>query len=64
MAELPGGTVTFLFTDVECSTELVKRLQERYAEGSRSAAGISESSPGADPPLPFDVAFRVIGAAP
>jgi class 3 adenylate cyclase len=32
MAELPGGTVTFLFTDVECSTELVKRLQERYAE--------------------------------
>jgi hypothetical protein len=41
MAELPGGTVTFLFTDVECSTELVKRLQERYAEGSRSAAGIS-----------------------
>jgi class 3 adenylate cyclase len=32
MAELPGGTVTFLFTDVEGSTELVKRLQERYAE--------------------------------
>jgi class 3 adenylate cyclase len=32
MAELPGGTVTFLFTDVECSTELVKRLQEHYAE--------------------------------
>ena len=32
MTELPGGTVTFLFTDVECSTDLVKRLQERYAE--------------------------------
>jgi len=31
MAELPDGTVTFLFTDVERSTGLVKRLQERYA---------------------------------
>ena len=31
MAELPGGTVTFLFTDVDGSTELVKRLQERYS---------------------------------
>ncbi|MBA3366166.1 MAG: hypothetical protein H0U03_10350 [Actinobacteria bacterium] len=30
MAALPGGTVTFLFTDVDGSTELVKRLQERY----------------------------------
>jgi len=32
MAELPGGTVTFLFTDIECSTALVKRLEERYSE--------------------------------
>ena len=30
MADLPEGTVTFLFTDVDRSTELVKRLQERY----------------------------------
>ena len=30
MAEYPGGTVTFLFTDVDYSTELVKRLQEGY----------------------------------
>ena len=30
MADLPDGTVTFLFTDVDRSTELVKRLQERY----------------------------------
>src|SRR5689334_20383490 len=32
MGDLPGGTVTLLFTDVDHSTDLVKRLQERYAE--------------------------------
>jgi len=32
MSELPVGTVTLLFTDVGRSTELVKSLQERYAE--------------------------------
>jgi class 3 adenylate cyclase len=31
MTELPSGTVTLLFTDVDGSTELVKRLGERYA---------------------------------
>ena len=30
MVEFPGGTVTFLFTDVDRSTELVKKLQEQY----------------------------------
>jgi class 3 adenylate cyclase len=30
--ELPGGTVTFAFTDVEDSTELLKRLGDGYAE--------------------------------
>lgn len=29
---LRGGTVTFVFTDIEGSTELVKRLGDRYAE--------------------------------
>ena len=29
---LPGGTVTFLFTDIEGSTSLLKRLGERYGE--------------------------------
>jgi len=28
---LPGGTVTFLFSEVEGSTELLKRLREQYA---------------------------------
>jgi class 3 adenylate cyclase/ABC-type branched-subunit amino acid transport system substrate-binding protein len=32
MAELPSGTVTFLFTDVEGSTRLLKQLGERYSE--------------------------------
>lgn len=31
MAELPTGTVTLLFTDVDASTELVKGLGERYS---------------------------------
>jgi predicted ATPase len=32
VAELPGGTVTFLFTDVEGSTRLVEELGEHYAD--------------------------------
>ncbi|MGH3033151.1 MAG: adenylate/guanylate cyclase domain-containing protein [Gaiellaceae bacterium] len=31
MADLPKGTVTFLFTDIEGSTRLLKQLRERYA---------------------------------
>jgi class 3 adenylate cyclase len=30
--ELPIGTVTFLFTDIEGSTQLLKRLRDRYGE--------------------------------
>jgi YVTN family beta-propeller protein len=32
VAELPQGTVTFLFTDIEGSTSLLKQLRERYAD--------------------------------
>jgi YVTN family beta-propeller protein len=32
MSELPAGTVTFLFTDIEGSTQLLKELGPRYAE--------------------------------
>jgi class 3 adenylate cyclase len=32
LAELPSGTVTFLFTDVEGSTRLVRELRERYGD--------------------------------
>lgn len=32
MSALPAGTVTFVFTDIEGSTELLKRLGDRYGE--------------------------------
>jgi hypothetical protein len=32
MNELPSGTVTFLFTDIEGSTRLERELRERYGE--------------------------------
>jgi YVTN family beta-propeller protein len=32
MTELPTGTVTFLFTDIEGSTQLERRLRERYGQ--------------------------------
>jgi class 3 adenylate cyclase len=32
MPELPVGTVTFLFTDIEGSTGLLKRLRGRYGD--------------------------------
>jgi class 3 adenylate cyclase len=32
MAELPTGTVTLLFTDIEGSTRLLERLGDRYVE--------------------------------
>ena len=32
MHDLPTGTVTFLFTDIEGSTRLLRRLGERYAD--------------------------------
>jgi class 3 adenylate cyclase len=32
VAELPRGTVTFLFTDIEGSTRLLRLLGPRYAD--------------------------------
>src|SRR5262249_12370631 len=32
VSELPSGVVTFLFTDIEGSTRLVKALRERYPQ--------------------------------
>ena len=32
MAELPSGTLTFLFSDIEGSTRLLRQLRDRYAE--------------------------------
>jgi YVTN family beta-propeller protein len=36
MTELPSGAVTFLFTDIEGSTRLVKQLRERYGDVLRA----------------------------
>jgi class 3 adenylate cyclase len=33
--ELPGGTVTFLFSDIEGSTQLLERLGDRYGDVDR-----------------------------
>lgn len=35
MRELPGGTVTFLFSDIEGSTRLLERLGDRYGDVHR-----------------------------
>ena len=35
MSSLPGGTVTFVFTDIEGSTRLLQQLGDRYAEVAR-----------------------------
>jgi len=35
MASLPGGTVTFLFTDIEGSTRLLQDLRDSYGDGVR-----------------------------
>jgi class 3 adenylate cyclase len=32
MTELPSGTVTLLFSDIEGSTRLLERLGDRYVE--------------------------------
>jgi YVTN family beta-propeller protein len=32
MSDLPSGAITFLFTDIEGSTQLVKQLRDRYGE--------------------------------
>jgi predicted ATPase/class 3 adenylate cyclase len=41
--QLPTGTVTFLFSDIEGSTKLVQRLQESYADLLREHARIFRS---------------------
>jgi class 3 adenylate cyclase len=35
VSELPGGTVTFLFSDIEGSTQLLERLGDRYGDVDR-----------------------------
>jgi YVTN family beta-propeller protein len=44
VANLPSGTVAFLFTDVEGSTELLRRLGHRYAGALRDHGRILEET--------------------
>ena len=44
MQELPTGTVTFLFTDIEGSTRLLERLGERYRDVQRRHDAIIRSA--------------------
>ena len=39
MPQLPSGTVTFVFSDIEGSTGLLKQLGERYDASSPTTAG-------------------------
>jgi class 3 adenylate cyclase len=47
MTELPGGTVTFVFTDVEGSTKLLQELGDDYAEVARDHRRIVRDAFGA-----------------
>ena len=40
MAELPGGTITFLTADIEGSTRLLQRLGDRYGEALEAHRGL------------------------
>ena len=47
MSALPGGTVTFLFTDIEGSTQLLQRLGDRYGDVVRDHRRIVREAFGA-----------------
>ena len=47
MSELPGGTVTFLFSDVEGSTKLLEQLGDRYGDVHREHRRILREQLGA-----------------
>src|SRR5262245_23528255 len=47
MPQLPSGTVTFVFTDIESSTKLLQELGDRYADVSRDHRRIVREAFGA-----------------
>lgn len=74
MAELPTGTVTFLFTDVEGSTRLIQQIGDGYAEvlsahreilrgAARHAGGAEVDAPGDAMFFVFRHADDALGAA-
>src|SRR5271154_5303758 len=67
MSGLPAGAVTFLFSDVEGSTRLVKALRERYpqvlGEHRRLVRAAIAARGGHEVDSPGDAFFAVFGAA-
>jgi predicted ATPase/class 3 adenylate cyclase len=68
MAELPSGTVTFLFTDIEGSTQLLRELGDRYtvvlAEHRRVLREAFDAHGGVEVDTQGDAFFYVFGDAP
>ena len=64
---LPSGTVTFLFTDIEGSTQLLKELGEDYGEvlieHQRLLRGAFENAAGREVDAQGDAFFAVFGRA-
>jgi class 3 adenylate cyclase len=67
VTELPSGTVTFVFTDIEGSTELLKRLGEGYADvltrHRRIVRGVFASGDGVEMDTQGDAFFFVFRRA-
>jgi predicted ATPase/class 3 adenylate cyclase len=68
MAELPTGTVTFLFTDIEGSTRLLQTLGERWQpvleDHHRLLRGAIRDAGGIDLRTEGDAFFAVFGSCP
>src|SRR5260370_33131566 len=67
MQNLPAGTVTLLFTDIEGSTRLLQRLGERYAgvlaECRQLLRGVFQHWHGHEVDTPGDAFFVVFARA-
>jgi class 3 adenylate cyclase len=67
MADLPSGAVTFLFTDIEGSTLLVRQLRDRYgdvlAEHQRLLREAFSKHSGHEIDTQGDAFFYVFGSA-
>jgi class 3 adenylate cyclase len=67
MADLPRGTVTFLFTDIEGSTDLLKKLRGGYgevlADQRRLLRGVFEEHGGREIDMQGDAFFVVFESA-
>ena len=63
VSELPTGTVTFLFTDIEGSTQLLERLPEEYGEALKRHDAILREAVSAQNGVVFETIGDAIYAA-